>query len=315
MKFLIIGAGSMGCLLGAQLALGGHFITAYGSIKTYQSISKYGLIFQDLTKNRIVVPNFNLLDPSELKTDFGEFDYCIITCKVPSLEQVLNQYNEIIQKFSTIYLLQNGLGNEKMVLNHFPEMQVIRIITSNSAYLQEHHLLNQTGKGTSYFCMGNSVNSPQRMKNSKQFTDLLYILQSVSFPVAIAENPQKIIWEKAIINMAINPLGAVLDVANGILLNSLDFWKIAKILVEEILLIGKHLKIILQSSQYYLSNIRKVLEQTSLNRNSMLQDLDAFRQTEIDYLNGYIVEIATKFEVQVPVNTLLTSLIKMKEQK
>ena len=42
----------------------------------------------------------------------------------------------------------------------------------------------------------------------------------------------------------------------------------------------------------------------------MLQDIEKERRTEIDYINGAIVKLAEQFRAEVPMNYLLTSLIK-----
>jgi 2-dehydropantoate 2-reductase len=53
-----------------------------------------------------------------------------------------------------------------------------------------------------------------------------------------------------------------------------------------------------------------VAEKTYNNKNSMLQDIMKEKPTEIDFLNGKIVELAKELDVKVPINKLLTSLIK-----
>jgi 2-dehydropantoate 2-reductase len=53
-----------------------------------------------------------------------------------------------------------------------------------------------------------------------------------------------------------------------------------------------------------------VAEMTYHNKNSMLQDILKGKPTEIDFLNGKIVEFAKDLGIRVPINELLTFLIK-----
>jgi ketopantoate reductase len=58
---------------------------------------------------------------------------------------------------------------------------------------------------------------------------------------------------------------------------------------------------------------RHYLAQGDGHRPSMLMDLDRGRGTEIDWLNGKIVELARRHEIPVPVNEVITALVKSLE--
>ncbi len=54
---------------------------------------------------------------------------------------------------------------------------------------------------------------------------------------------------------------------------------------------------------------------TASHKPSMLQDIEKRKRTEIDYLNGMIVQMSKDTGLQSPVNLMLTELIKFKEKK
>ena len=81
------------------------------------------------------------------------------------------------------------------------------------------------------------------------------------------------------------------------------------ITVEEALKVAK-LKEITLSDRDYVDLMYSVAEKTYDNKNSMLQDILKAKPTEIDFLNGRIVEIAKDIGIKVPINELLTFLIK-----
>ena len=64
------------------------------------------------------------------------------------------------------------------------------------------------------------------------------------------------------------------------------------------------------SEKDYIALTYEVAKKTSKNKNSMLQDILNGKTTEIDFLNGRIVKYANKLGIEVPINKVLTSLIK-----
>jgi len=55
--------------------------------------------------------------------------------------------------------------------------------------------------------------------------------------------------------------------------------------------------------------VAAVAESTAANRSSMLQDVDAGRSTEIEAINGAVVERAAQHGIEVPTNRLLAALV------
>ena len=56
----------------------------------------------------------------------------------------------------------------------------------------------------------------------------------------------------------------------------------------------------------------RVARLTSVNFSSMLQDIRGGRETEINYMNGYLSRMGRKYGIQTPVNDMLRTLVKMK---
>ena len=63
------------------------------------------------------------------------------------------------------------------------------------------------------------------------------------------------------------------------------------------------------------SHVKEVAEKTSHNKSSMLQDIENKRKTEIDMINGALVKEAEALKMDVPVNEMLTKLIKFLEKR
>jgi 2-dehydropantoate 2-reductase len=118
-----------------------------------------------------------------------------------------------------------------------------------------------------------------------------------------------IIWGKLVINAAINPVAALAGEPNGQVAERPSLRALAQAIAEEGEAVAKAEGVSLP----YPSAAEAVLEtsrRTAANRCSMLQDLDAGRMTEIDYLNGAIIRAAERHNLSVPANRAITALIR-----
>lgn len=132
-------------------------------------------------------------------------------------------------------------------------------------------------------------------------------------------------YEKLLINSCINPLTAILDCKNGELLNQNIFRKLLiDIINEGYYLITKELKRQIHPEWHYLIDtrfrpnrisglVKDVCHKTSQNRSSMLQQIHTQGETEIDYINGYLIHLARKSDLKAPRNSMLIELVKAKE--
>ncbi|MDP6380774.1 MAG: ketopantoate reductase C-terminal domain-containing protein, partial [Phycisphaerae bacterium] len=118
-----------------------------------------------------------------------------------------------------------------------------------------------------------------------------------------------LVWGKAVVNSAINPICGLARVSNGELLKR----KPLRELADAVCLEGQHVARAAGIRLPYKSAyevVQRTCRQTSANRCSMLQDMEAGRETEIEFLNGALCRIASQHGVTVPVNWTLTQIIR-----
>ncbi|MHA1777643.1 MAG: hypothetical protein DRO88_07275 [Promethearchaeia archaeon] len=323
MKILIIGAGSIGCLFGVKLALKSHEITAIGSNNVYMTIQKQGFIFEVDGKKYSKFPSFHFFSKDSFYEEYSNeahtlfFDYCIVACKSYSLSQIISEYHYILSQFSRIFLLQNGLGNEEILKLKYPEMNVYRIISTMGAELVANHHLIQTGSGLNYVCHISSFicETPFDLNDIEPIHYFVQILNEADISTEISEKSLQKIWEKAIVNMVINPIGALWRKTNGELLTLSYFWEIAEDIISEILSILDEYKISINSKDQLLQIIKNILQLTQQNSNSMLQDLKRNKHTEIEFLNQKVVDLAKNKKKTAPFNRLVVNLVKGIEKR
>jgi len=309
----IIGAGSIGSLFGGYLA--------YYRTEDFEQeliffcrklhcdvINEKGLTIQN-KKDSLHISGIKAYENLSMFFEKIEdahsfiFDFIIISTKSTDLENVLNEYKEIIKKSIYIVILQNGIGNEELVAKYYDREKIIRIITSHGALLKEPGTIFHTGDGFVKIGFPFKKNCSSKLKFFGSFLSLSGLKTSV------VENIEELTWEKAFVNIAINPLGALTRLDNGELIKNANILNIMELLINESLFVSHKAGIKFPNKDYFKLAI-DVAYHTKENKNSMLQDILRMKPTEIDYLNGKIVEMAKTLGLTTPINELITTLIK-----
>ncbi|MHA1274296.1 MAG: ketopantoate reductase family protein [Promethearchaeota archaeon] len=322
-KIGFIGAGSIGSLFGGYLA---SIYSDEYNIKIIlfcrethsNTINKNGLILKKKddylkVKNIKAFENINQYLNQISKNSDKIFDFLFLTTKTYDIMSSMREYKSIIDLCKYFVILQNGIGNEKIVKKFCKPIKIIRIITSNGAYLKEPGCVIHTGPGITKIGFPYIKELKTEKNRYKQALSdlkiLITLLNKAGIKTIFVNDILKECWEKIFVNIGINPFGALTRLKNG------DLLKInrLKILMEEAVIEAvkvAQLKNIDLSKKNYVNIMFDVAVKTSENTNSMLQDVLKKKKTEIDFMNGKIVELADKLGVNVPINKMLTVLIK-----
>jgi 2-dehydropantoate 2-reductase len=313
-KIGVIGAGSIGSLFGGYLAaiksdIYNVEVFLFGRKKHMDAINKNGLTV-DKGQQTITIKNMKTHKNSKNLSII--FDYLFITTKTYDLKNVLVQFQSLIESCKYLVILQNGIGNEMLVKQFCSEEKIIRAVTINGVFLDKPGHLIYSGEGLT------KIGFPfMRLKKSEQGSLDLQLLKDLldtaSLNTIIVDDIIKECWEKAFINIGINAFGALTRLKNGQLLEIDGLKKLMAEAINESLLVAKQRGIQL-SDKDYISLTYEIAKKTAENKNSMLQDILKGKNTEINFLNGIIVEYAKELEISVPINDLLTKLIKGLEQ-
>ena len=162
--------------------------------------------------------------------------------------------------------------------------------------------------------------APLRLGNfptgaDKKVEILTGLFKSAGIDVKEEENIIGAIWGKTLYNAALNPLGAIMKVPYGQLLDENSLAIITEI-VKEIFEVCKAEGITpeWETAEKYLDYlINTQIPSTAEHHSSMYQDLSVCKKTEIDFINGAIVKKGKKYGISTPVNSTLVNLIKFKE--
>ena len=137
---------------------------------------------------------------------------------------------------------------------------------------------------------------------------LLSVLEQAGLSPQWSNDGIAIIWRKVLLNIAINPIAAIAGVENGALLRPNLFSSALSTMLEGAS-VARLERVPLPDDSELEEHLRQVLNATSENMCSMLQDLRNGRRTEIKFLNQAIVERGERVGIQTPLNQVLAAMI------
>lgn len=233
----------------------------------------------------------------------ADADAVFLTAKSFDTRSALTVARPHLAAGTPVLVLQNGLRNEEVARETVPECPVFRAVTYTGVRLLGPGRIEWVAPGPTV--IGDPFGLGAEPPNA--FADLL---RRAGMEVAVVEDIRREVWRKTIGNVAINPLGAILRLTNGQLVEHPSSMALMKSLVQEA-------EAVARVRGYDLDTLGEVValaQATAGNRNSMLQDIEAGRSTEIDCLNGAVVQWGRQSGVPVPLNTTVTRLVKTLEQ-
>jgi 2-dehydropantoate 2-reductase len=315
MKILIIGAGAIGIGLGNMLFSQGAAISYLASERTKAAIDADGIRLFGLF-GEFICPPWEVKAYTKYEDlPQASFDLVIISSKTMAndeISQKLNAARACLKPGAKIVIFQNGWGNDQPYRRFFAPDEVFcaRIITGfkrsklNTSEVTVH--TEPVMIGSLYGC-DNSALKP-----------LAEMLSKAGLPTELTNEVGKALWAKMLYNTTLNPLGAILNLHYGALTEDEYSRAIMDELIDETFAVIKAagFETFWQTpDQYRELFYGKLVPDTYNHRSSTLQDIERRQKTEIDTLNGKILELAQKHGVNAPAHRMIYRLIKSIESR
>ncbi len=290
---LIVGSGALACLFAARLAADG---------RTMQMLATWpeGLAALQTRGVILVMPDGSHqtypVEASSHPRDFAGAQITIVLVKAWQTERAAAQLFDCLAADGVALTLQNGLGNrEKLVAKLGAERVAVGVITTGATLL---------GPGEVRWA-GEGLISLQA--NAK-IAPLAEQLKVSGFKVATVDDVDSLIWSKLVINAAINPLTALLNIPNGELLSRPTARELSAALASEVATVANAMGIELTFADP-VAAAQDVAKRTAANFSSMLQDVRRGAVTEIDAICGAVVQAGAEVGVPALVNATMWKLV------
>jgi 2-dehydropantoate 2-reductase len=299
MRVVIVGAGALGSLFGGLLARAGATVSLYNpsNVEHMRAIAREGLRIERDGESFQVA-----LEARTTPEALAHADWVGIFVKAHQTGRAMAEIGPQIPSQAWVFSLQNGVGMESEILKFIPKERFVRGVTSQGATLLGPGRVRWAGVGPTKLGRWEGPNTPE-------LEALRELLCRAGIETELSESIERLLWEKLLVNCAINPLTALFDRPNGALLEDAQLREIAREVVRETLRVARAHGVVL-SDEEAIERVEAVASKTARNISSMLQDVRRGRPTEIDYINGAVVREGQRLGIPTPLNLLVTKLLK-----
>ncbi len=313
---VVFGAGLIGTFLGGVLT-SKNINTKLVSRPSIQQKLANGLTITDYSGNKSFLESITFTE-----TNAAVFcDFLWLTVKCTGIEAASKEMFPFVGPDTIIFCCQNGLGSDHIIKKRYPYNTVLRVMVPfNIAEPKPGHL-HRGSEGA--LCLETN------QEHTTTINTLVSILNTPIMPVTQTTEMSALLWAKLQLNLG-NSVNALADIPVKKMLAQRKYRLVIAMLMRELLKVTKaqhiklpkltavpaqYLPLVLSLPNFMFVKIaNKMLAIDPTVRTSMWWDLSQGKKTEIDYLNGAIVDTAKTLDINCPVNTKVISLIKKIEQ-
>ena len=291
-KIIVLGAGAIGSIYGALLSKKND-VTLVGNEAHADAVNSKGLsISGDINET------FRLKADTEIRR-IPENTLIILTTKAYDSAKAIEETKKLLRKDTVVLVLQNGLGNEEVVKRVAGDKaKILRGVTAMAAEFFEPRKIG--------FWSGETI-----IEQNEVAEEICEILNKCMLKTRLFNDINMEVWNKLVVNCVVNPLSAIFHVRNCELVSDL-LKTVRRAIVRECVEVGKA-----EGITFPKDLEQKIDEKISsyANFSSMHQDVMKGKKTEIDFLNGKVVELGRKHDIPTPVNETLVCLVRFMEEK
>lgn len=290
-ELLIVGSGAMACLFGARLAPHAQLTMLGGWPEGVQALRQDGIRVEGGG------PAVRVRATAE-PADCAGAHLALVLVKAYQTEGTADRLADCLAPDGLAVTLQNGLGNLERLQARLGERRAAAGVTTSGATLLGPGRIRPGGEGRTWLA---------RQERLQPLADLL---GRGGFTVDWADDVEALLWGKAVVNAAINPLAALLRVPNGALIEPArpQAQSLLAEAAREAAAVAAARGVRLPFADAAAQAL-EVARRTAANRSSMLQDVERGRRTEIEAINGAIAAEGGRLGVPAPVNQTLWRLV------
>ena len=300
-KISIVGTGAIGGSFGGFLSNAGYEVTFIERNENIiNEIKKNGLSISGVKE--IHLNDVNIVPPGSITQ---KQDLILFAVKAYSLEDAVQSTLPIIGENTYVVSLQNGLGIGEVISKYINKEQIIEgVVWFPATMVKPGHIMlltfyEQTILGGRFY------------ESQEYAKKLALLLTSAGIPTKAVDNISLEIWRKAIPIIAGNSINAITRTKLGVISEIPELKESLFAVAKESLKIARAEGIEINKEDLRRSML--ALEKGSEHKTSMLLDIINKRKTEVDFLNGKIIELGKKHNIETPLNNLLYSLIRALE--
>jgi 2-dehydropantoate 2-reductase len=296
LKFAVMGAGAVGCYYGGMLARAGHPVVLIARPQHVDAIASAGLRLQTQTFDEHI-----LLAASAEANAVAGVDVVLLCVKSSDTEAAGRLMQPFLRADALVMCLQNGVDNAERLRAVLPGQAVCAAVVYVATEMAGPGHVKHNGRGELV------IEPPPAGLNVAQ------ALAAAGVPAEISSNVRGALWAKLILNCAYNAVSAITQLPYGKTSVGVGVQDVMRDAVAECLAVAEAEGVTLPGDIH--AAIQKIALTMPAQFSSTAQDLARGKPTEIDYLNGFIVQRGEALGVATPANRVLWALVKLLEAK
>jgi 2-dehydropantoate 2-reductase len=298
------GGGAMGGLFGGYLARAGEDVVLVDVSKpAVEAINQRGVTLEEKDGSRATVR----VKATTAAEAVGPVDLILNFVKCYHTDAAVKAAMPMVGPSTAFLSLQNGWGNAERIAAVAGAERVMVGLTYHSATLTEPGHVKHPGIGTTH--MGELDGS-----DTTRLAAAVDAFRGAGFEVAPSSRIVNEVWKKLALNVCTLPTAALLRFYANELNGHEGTRRLMRGLLDETALVAKAQGIDLQADERWPA-ISGLLDRAVGAKASMLQDVEAGRRTEIDVINGAIVEAGRRAGIATPLNDSMVWLVTALQEK
>ncbi len=304
-KFAVIGAGPVGAIVAAFLSRGGYDVTLCDIIPSLlEPAMNPGIIIEgtDNLQSRVTRITTSVDD---LIADPP--DVVIVTVKATALPLIASALEGFVGEGRYVVSWQNGIDTELVLAQHLGDKAVMRAVVNYGcvplspchirvAFHHRPHYLQELDSQSKDAAIG-----------------ICKVLTECGLDTHHTDKITDMVWRKTVMNSCMNAICAVTGKTMVEIIIDPILFSLVDALIKEGIAVARANEFSLGSNYYpYCVNY---IKNAGNHKPSMLQDIEAKRRTEVDFINGKIMEYGAQAGIDTPYNTMIRGLVKSLESK
>jgi 2-dehydropantoate 2-reductase len=302
-KFAVIGAGPVGGIVAAFLSKGGYEVTLCDVVPSLLEPALDPGITVEGSDNFLAAVSRITTRVDDLAKDPP--DVVIVTVKATALPLIASALEGLVGEGRYVVSWQNGIDTERVLSTTLGARSVMRAVVNygctllkpghiQMAFHQRPHYLQELDPSSRTAAIG-----------------ICDVLTECGLDTHHTDQIRNMVWSKAVNNSSMNPICAVTGKTMFDVINDPILFNLVDSLLKEGVAVARANEFIL-GPDFYPDTI-SYIRNAGHHKPSMLQDIEAGRRTEIDFINGKIIEYGVRVGMATPFNTTLRSLVKALE--
>ncbi len=300
----MLGAGAVGCYFGGMLARANQDVTFIARLERAKALNEYGLEMDCKAFHETV----KVKASSDLAL-LRDADLVLLCVKSLDTEQTLSEIKSILPNTAVLLSLQNGVANIEIASKTISN-RIYAAVVYVAAGMIGQRTMKHHGRGELLIGgLGNNTADDQ-----ENLEGIRHLFEAANVPCLITSQIKRDMWLKFLVNCSFNAISGIGQIPYGEMVKSPEIVQLIEEITKEFLAVAALEDVKISMSEALTAN-DSIATTMVTQVSSTAQDLSRGKKTEIDFLNGYIVELGRRHGIATPYNESVHALVKMLESR